>query len=252
MIIIGLGISSPILVVTVGWRYIYYISSAAAFLAWIILLIFLPETRWTRSPEELQGKSIYPLVAGETRPRINTVSYKPRTIWTEVGFFQNGFENREAAISMLDTLRTMFFPNMVWVMLTNALFISIQGAAGQTGAAVLMAMGWKFTTMGLAIVPVVLATPFVYLLGGVLADKISNAHAKRNGGIREPEAHLLSLLTPMIFGIAGCLLFGYAGQHPLTHWSVLLTGIFCIALSFLTANTTLSVYIVEAYPQWAG
>jgi hypothetical protein len=77
--------------------------------------------------------------------------------------------------------------------------------------------------------------------------------ARRNGGRREPEAHLLNLILPMILGITGCLLFGYAGSHiKTTHWSVLLGGIFCIALSFLTANTVLSVYIVESYPQWAG
>jgi MFS family permease len=112
---------------------------------------------------------------------------------------------------------------------------------------------WKFKTLGLAVVPIVIATPFVALLGGYVADKVSNAVAKRNGGQREPEGHLLNLVIPFLFGIAGCLLFGYAGEHlKLVHWSVLLTGIFCISLGFLTANTVLSVYIIESYPQWAG
>jgi MFS family permease len=99
----------------------------------------------------------------------------------------------------------------------------------------------------------VIATPFVALLGGYVADKVTNAVAKRNGGQREPEGNLLNLVIPLLFGITGCLLFGYAGEHlKTTHWSVLLTGIFCIALGFLTANTVLSVYMIESYPQWAG
>jgi hypothetical protein len=103
------------------------------------------------------------------------------------------------------------------------------------------------------VLPIVVATPFVWFFGGYMADKISNALARRNGGRREPEGHLLNLILPLIFGIVGCLLFGYAGQHiNTTHWSVLITGIFLIALGFLTANTVLSVYIVESYPQWAG
>jgi MFS family permease len=103
------------------------------------------------------------------------------------------------------------------------------------------------------VVPIVVATPFVWFLGGYLADKASNALARRNGGRREPEGHLLNLILPIIFGIVGCALFGYAGQNiKTTHWFVLVTGIFFIALGFLTANTVTSVYIVESYPQWAG
>lgn len=102
-------------------------------------------------------------------------------------------------------------------------------------------------------VPIVIATPFVALLGGYVADKVTNAVARRNGGQKEPEGNLLNLVLPLTFGIIGCILFGYAGEHTaMVHWSVLLSGIFCISLGFLTANTVLSVYIIESYPQWAG
>lgn len=98
-----------------------------------------------------------------------------------------------------------------------------------------------------------LATPFVWLFGGFFADKISNWHAKRNNGRREPEAHLLSLIVPLFCGAAGCLIFGYAGQNiRTTHWSILLLGIFLLAFSFLSVNTIAAVYVVESYPQWAG
>ena len=42
---------------------------------------------------------------------------------------------------MIDTVRTMFFPNIIWVIAVNSLFISVQGAAGQTGSSVLIAAG---------------------------------------------------------------------------------------------------------------
>lgn len=43
---------------------------------------------------------------------------------------------------MIDTLRTMVFPNIIWVIIINSLFISIQGAAGQTGSSILIASGF--------------------------------------------------------------------------------------------------------------
>jgi MFS family permease len=154
---------------------------------------------------------------------------------------------------MIDTVRTMFFPSIIWVIGVNSAFVSVQNAAGQTGTSVLIAAGWKFRNLGIAVVPIIVATPFVVLLGGYVADKVSNAVAKRNGGRREAEAHLLNVIFPLLCGIAGCLMFGYAAQNiKTTHWSVLLGGIFLIALGFLTANTVLAVYIVESYPQWAG
>lgn len=88
------------------------------------------------------GQPVYPLRAGETRPRLDYMAYGQRTRWTDLGFFQNGFEHKAAAKSMLDTLRTMIFPNILWVIIVNSIFISVNGAAGQVGSSVLIAAGY--------------------------------------------------------------------------------------------------------------
>jgi hypothetical protein len=90
---------------------------------------------------DIGGKSVYHLYSGENRPRVDAATYGPRTIWTNMGFFQNGFEHRAAGRSMIDTLRTMVFPNIIWVITVNSMFIAIQGAASQTGSSVLIASG---------------------------------------------------------------------------------------------------------------
>jgi predicted MFS family arabinose efflux permease len=41
------------MVVNVDWRFIYWLTSGLAVLSWIVLVIFTPETRWIRTPEEL-------------------------------------------------------------------------------------------------------------------------------------------------------------------------------------------------------
>jgi MFS family permease len=179
--------------------------------------------------------------------------FGPRTNKTDFGIFIVPAEWKLAGKSVIDTIKTTFFTNVVWVIIVNSIFVSMQGVAGQVGSSVLIAAGWKFETLGLAVVPLVVATPFVWFFGGYVADKISNAHARRNGGRREPEAHLLSLIFPLMAGIAGPVLFGYAGEN-IAHISsfVALTAVFLIGFGFLTANTLFSVYLVESYPAYAG
>lgn len=199
------------------------------------------------------GKAVFPLQPGETRPRLDVKRYGPRTNKTDFGVFTVSIEWHRARHAVWETLKTTIFPNILWIIIVNSLFISTQGAAGQVGSAVLIAAGWKFEMLGLAVIPVVIASPLVWFFGGFMADKISNWHAKRNGGIREPEAHLLSLIIPLLSGVLGPILFGYAAENVDTvSIYVFLFGIFLIGFSFLTANTLFSVYLVESYPASAG
>lgn len=69
--------------------------------------------------------------------------------------------------------------------------------------------------------------------------------------MREAEFGLANMIIPFLFGIAGCFVFGYAGQSNV-HWSVLLLGSFFVVLGFLCIMIAVNVYIVESYPQWAG
>ncbi|KAF2096178.1 major facilitator superfamily transporter [Rhizodiscina lignyota] len=252
LIMIGLGSATPVIAANLGWRYLYYISASIAVVAWFALIAFVPETRWMRSKEELNGQPVSPLCSGRTRPCLNYTSYGERTLWTDLGLFQSGFEHRAAAKSMLDTLRTMFYPNVLWVVIINGVVLSIDMAAGQVLSPVLIASGWNFKTLGFAVAPFVLAAPCVWVLGGVLADKASNAIARQNGGRREPEAHLANIVFPLLCTIVGCILFGNFGDHTKQKGIPSLVGMFLIVLGSMTANTVMNVYIVESYPQWAG
>ena len=60
IIITGLGTVTLRIASNYDWRWIYYITSGAGIIAWILLLIFLPETRWKRSKEELSMLIAHP------------------------------------------------------------------------------------------------------------------------------------------------------------------------------------------------
>jgi|SRR3569833_218230 len=253
LLIVSLGIAAPIVVTRLSWRFIYYVTSGAALFTWVLLILLVPETRWVRTPEELAGKEIYLLRPGEARPRPDPACFGPRTRQSNFGVFVARPEWALARRSVVDTARTTLFPNVVWVILVGSVFVSAQGAASQVASSVLIAAGWRFETLGFVVVPLVIASPFVWFFGGWVADKVSNAHARRRQGRREPEAHLLSLVVPLAAGIAGPVLFGYAAAHIATlHSIVVLVAVFLLGFGFLTANTLFSVYLVESYPAYAG
>ncbi|KAF6803704.1 major facilitator superfamily transporter [Colletotrichum sojae] len=251
IIIIGLGVATPWLSANYTWRWIYYITSGLGVVAWALLIAFLPETRWTRSKEELSGQKTWPLLPGRNRPELDYVTYTPRTLWTNIGVFQNGFELKRAAKSMLDALQSTYFPAVIWAVLANSIMIINTQASQQITPFALLAQGWEFQWTGLTVLPFFLASALVYTFGGPVADKISNAVTRMNGGSREPEHHLANLILPFVSGVAGCFIFGTAGEKNL-HWAVLLTGSFLIVFAFLMTMTILNVFIVESYPQWAG
>ncbi|KAK2001446.1 major facilitator superfamily transporter [Colletotrichum falcatum] len=251
VIIIGLGVLAPWISSNYTWRWMYYITSGLGIVAWGFVIAFLPETRWTRSQEELSGQSTYPLKPGQDRPELDYVAYTPRTTWTNIGVFQNGFELKRAGKSMLDSLRSSYFPAVIWAVLVNSTAIVMNQASAQITPFALLAQGWEFQWTGLTVMPFFLASALVYVFGGPVADKISNAVTRWQGGSREPEHHLANLIFPLVSGVAGCFVFGTAGEQNL-HWAVLLLGSLLIVFAFLTLMTILNVFIVESYPQWAG
>lgn len=251
IIIIALGIAAPYVAANYTWRWLYFITSGLGILAWILLIVGLPETRWKRSKEELSGARVYPIREGENRPDLDPDYYGNRTLWTEFGLFQFGLDFKGAGLSMLHTVRTTFFPAVLWCVLANSVFVITNQATQQISSFALLAQGWQFQYTGLSVIPFFAAAIMVFILGGPVADKVSNSVSKWNGGAREAEHHLANLIFPFVSGVAGCFIFGTAGDNN-WHWGVLLTGSFLIIFGFLSTMTILNVFIVECYPMWAG
>lgn len=163
-------------------------------------------------------------------------------------------EWRRAATAVWLSVKTTVFPNVAWCIALAAVTSAANSASQQVASGVLMRSGWKFESLGLFVVPIVIASPFVWLFGGYLADIVSNALARRNAGRREPEAHLVNLLVPIVVGLAAPLVFGYTAQNAgesMATWTVLV-GVFLLQFSSGTVGTVLSVYLVESYPNFAG
>ena len=55
---ISLGTGSTYIVTRLSWRWLYFIIAILSGVSFLMILFFLPETRWRRSPEELRKHSI--------------------------------------------------------------------------------------------------------------------------------------------------------------------------------------------------
>lgn len=251
VVIIALGIAAPYIAANHTWRWLYYITSGFGILAWLLLIAGLPETRWPRSKPELSGARVHALPEGASRPDLDPATYGPRTLWTDFGVFQFGLDWKGAGLSMAQTLWSTLFPTVLWCVLANSIFVIVNQATQQTLTFALLAQGWEFQYTGLSVIPAFAASLLVFVLGGPVADRLSNAVTRWNGGAREPEHHLVNLILPFVAGVAGCFVFGYAGDNNL-HWGVLLLGAMLVIFGFLTVMSIFNVFIVESYPMWAG
>ena len=151
-----MGIASPVMVVTVGWRFIYFLTSGLAIVAWVFLLLFAPETRWKRSPSELgmllslvvqsmltstAGRSVHYIYPGEKRPRLDIATYGPRTKSTDYGFFQFGLQWKDAGLSITQMVRSIWSPIIIWGICMLSMQQAISTAMAQTGSSILLAKG---------------------------------------------------------------------------------------------------------------
>lgn len=138
-------------------------------------------------------------------------------------------------------------------MLLSSAIAGAAVATHQTTPPLLLAAGWKFTLVGLAGIPVIIAGPFTWLVSGLLGDRLGNRLAKRRGGRREPETLLLNIIFPCALVLAGTSLYGYvADRIPGMSSILLLFGGFLFCWGYTCIFVTMQAFLLESYPGYAG
>ncbi|KAG5961494.1 hypothetical protein E4U57_007532 [Claviceps arundinis] len=254
LIVVALGISAPYIVGYASWRVIYFITAGAGLLFWIIMFFVLPETKFDRSDDETKGIPTIPLRPGQARPDIDYQNYPARNWKEDLRVCQTTVDWREGITALWDSLRTFFYPHLLFITMLNSAVIAATLASGYTAAPQLISepWSWPFFHLGFCLLPVIIAAVASFFVSGWGADRLANWLAKKRGN-REPEIQALNLVFPCSVGVVGCLLFGFAGENPQNfHWMVFLIGLGMIAFSFLATNTIGIVYVLESHPNLAG
>ncbi|KAM0820183.1 putative Major facilitator superfamily (MFS) profile domain-containing protein [Seiridium cardinale] len=248
VILVCLGVACPYIALRLSWRHLYTIFSCLTAVSWLSIIFCVPETRVARSNDELAGKEVYTLPPGEARPRLDVEAYGPRTKRTDFGILNTPMLWKQGFRAILDTLTCFLFPTVLWAVLLTSIMAGADVAAAQTAAAILLTAGWEFEHLGLAGLAAVVATPFIWLFSGYLADKVSNHIAERRDGRREPENHLLNIIVPNIINITGALVFGYAVANISNLSSaVVLVGVFFLVFDSVCTNTSIQSVLVTLY-----
>ncbi|KAG5979940.1 hypothetical protein E4U55_004564 [Claviceps digitariae] len=254
LIVVALGLSAPYIIGHASWRVIYFVTAGAGFLFWIIMFFVLPETKFDRSDDEMNGIPATPLRPGQTRPDIDYQNYPVRRWKEDLRVYQGKVDWNEGLTALWDSLRTFFYPHLFFITMLNSAVIAATLAAGYTAAPQLLTApwSWPFYHLGFCLLPVILAAGASFVVSGWGADRLANWLAKKRGN-RDPEIQALNLVLPCLVGVIGCLLFGFAGENPQKfHWIVFLIGLGMIAFSFLATNTIGIVYVLESHPHLAG
>ncbi|KAH8895251.1 major facilitator superfamily transporter [Thozetella sp. PMI_491] len=244
-IIIALGIAAPYLIIDLSWRWVYFVTAAGAGFFLIGVILFMPETRWHRTKEELEG-----IPRQEPEDRV----YAPRTWRYDLALQHGPREWRKGINACYDSLRTFFYPHIFFVTMLNSGTVASTFAASFTITPHLVGVpyNWPFMSLGFCLLSVLIAAIFVAALTGSAADWVANFFAKKRGR-RLPENQLINLILPTASGIVGTILFGLGGSYPDDYpWPVFLLGLGMMAFGALGTNTIGAVYVLESYPQLAG
>ncbi|KAL1895655.1 hypothetical protein Sste5346_005125 [Sporothrix stenoceras] len=286
----GLSAAAPHLAEFYDWRWMYYITGTAGFLAWLALVALVPETRWTlRTKTQLCGGgcggdadlSVY---ADEDRnARLDYEAHGGRTLWTDMGVFVvspfGSWRWSRAGSSVLDLARTALLPAVVWVAAAQAVLLVAYTAAMELAGTMLLVKDTtpnQFSLTGL--VPGVslgVAGVLTVILGAVGArftlGVTRHLRAQQNRSLsalpkaerraqrksrptvrREAEHNLPVMVLPLATAIAGSFVVGIIMYYDNTSTVMLLLGPTLLALATLLALVGGSVFLIESYPVWAG
>ncbi|EPE08563.1 major facilitator superfamily transporter [Ophiostoma piceae UAMH 11346] len=175
----GFVAAAPHLAAVYDWRWLYYISGIGGFVAWLGVVAFVPETRWTmRTRAQLCGTDstavfVDELAEHQRMARLDYYGYGMRTLWTDVGVFVvrpfAAWQWSRAGHALLDIVRTALLPPVLWVAAVQAVLLVASRAMAELTVDTLLVSGSSFSRAGLAGIAWAAAAVLAAVIGGVVA-----------------------------------------------------------------------------------
>lgn len=112
---------------------------------------------------------------------------------------------------------------------------------------------YDFSTnmIGLTYLACLIGASFGCVFAGWFTDWVAVFLARRNNGIKEPEARLWAALIPLVLHPAGCVLYGVGAAHGV-HWVGLCFGLGLVTFGIVMGSTLALSYCVDCYREVAG
>ncbi|KAI8657032.1 hypothetical protein LRP88_12345 [Fusarium phalaenopsidis] len=266
----GVSVLAGLITTRLGWPYNFHILLPFVALQTILVILFVPETTYNRSPvfnidrigsntdldgaEEKRADADHVEIAQcKSSPGSTTSDLPwPKTFYQELALY-NGRFTEKSLISMV--LASIFIIlnliasyNIFVSGLIMAWFVAMSVLAGVMFAA----PPWGFNAAAVGYVsagPLVggaLATIFL----GLVSDPLIKFMTRRNKGVYEPEFRLVLASVGAIFSVAGLVGFGHAIESQLSIYAIsTIWGITLFGMS-VAASVTMA-YALDAQPAHA-
>ncbi|KAI1616481.1 major facilitator superfamily domain-containing protein [Exophiala viscosa] len=278
---VGFGlIIDGLITINHPWRVIYYV--AAALIGFLVVMVVLtfPETAYNRSahPEGISttlhhvsaayghtnsdeapgevgtetgdkavDRSVYYRETAEVR------AHPAKRTWTqELPLFRGTFTEESLLAMTLRPLGLLILPPVLWATLVQSVTIGfITAVTSNVASAFSTTYGFEAWQSGLCFFSAIIGACLGIIFGGMTSDRVADFFTRRNGGIREPEMRLPSIMISCITSPLSLILYGVGIQNKL-HWMCPTVGIGLLNFSITQACNVSLVYIIDAYRPIAG
>ncbi|KAI6908333.1 hypothetical protein D0868_08201 [Hortaea werneckii] len=264
-------ITVSFLVADTNWQRFYWLLLILAVVGTLMVFFIVPETRYNRSPQAIDGQIYHTdefgvtqafSVADAERLGIPTDASPDQADVPKLSYWQTlqvFYRPAPGALQVgLGTfgkmVSAMSSPAVVWAVLATSISLGVGISMTLTYGTILTGdFGWSEASVGLVNCGIFPASLFSMLFAGYLGDKLNLFLAKRRGGTHKPEDSLASLVFPTLVSAIGIIIYALTAQHPETHsyWGIVM-GWTLYEFGFIVALITATHFAAEAYPQNPG
>lgn len=261
---------------TIGWRWQKWTAAIFTGVTFLVVVIFLPETRYDRdysaslatkhddasmewkeadgdstsrpkpslqakAKAEAEAEADADAATSEARPQLPRKSYL-----SQISLFSGLPPSTSLLTLFLRPFPLIVHPAVLYSFLAYAISLVLVVAINILNPFALQAPPYNFSTAidGLINIPGLLGNLVGAVAGGLCVDYWCDFRARRNDGFFVPETRLTLLIVPLLLAPAGSLLFGYGIAETLS-WPTPFIGYGMVSIGLTAAPTITMAYVSD-------
>ncbi|XWW97135.1 hypothetical protein V2A60_005116 [Cordyceps javanica] len=240
------------------WRTIYEVS--AALIGFVLLLLFftLPETAYKRVEPGKDISSGFSEALGSDTSQHSDVetgqsTVAMKTYLQSLKVFRRQPLTDESVLKMvLRPFALILLPSVLWAALVQSVTIGfLVAVTSNVDPAFEEAYRFQPWQVGLCFFAAIIGSLLGLPAGGKLGDLCADHLTRKNGGIREPEMRLPTIMISAITAPLALVLYGVGIQNHLNFICPTI-GLALLNFSITQATTVCLVYVIDSYRPIAG
>ncbi|OAA63411.1 Major facilitator superfamily domain, general substrate transporter [Niveomyces insectorum RCEF 264] len=215
-----------------GVRWCFYLPAIVNAVTFLVMLIALPETLFSRSEQ-------------------NLARHKERTYLQMLfSFRRNALLDRKLRVrDIVRPFEMLRYPSVTLTFIYYIVSFAFSSILPAVTVAILFTKIYHFNTgiIGLMLgLPLLIGSALGELLSGPFSDYVVYRYASRHNGNRKPEARLPASLGSLILCPAGIIIYGVCLQHQ-THWMGPVMGMAISSFGLQLMTTVSYAYCSDCY-----